>query len=37
MGLEHPLGMVDAIPGITAAEHHQLRCGTAFKLLREKS
>jgi len=37
MGLEHPVDVVDAIPGITAAERHQLCCGTAFKLLREKS
>lgn len=37
MGLQNPVGVIDAIPRVTSQERHYLCCGTALKLLGESS
>jgi len=35
MADEHPMATLDAVPGITPHEHHEICCGTALRLLGE--
>lgn len=35
MADEHPVATLDAVPGITHDEHHEICCGTALRLLGE--
>jgi aminocarboxymuconate-semialdehyde decarboxylase len=35
MADEHPLATLDAVPGISPTEHHEICCGTALRLLGE--